>query len=117
LNDIERNYLESGGLFEVLEDDKGKLLGTYGLFPLDEDTLELRKMYLVPHVRGLGLGSQILDRSRRYARAHGFKAIRLETISVLKQAIRLYTRFGFVPMETTHKSPRVDQTYVLKLET
>jgi putative acetyltransferase len=116
LNNIERNYLEAGGLFELLEDVNGNLQGTYGLFPLDEETLELRKMYLVPQLRGLGLGLQILERCRRYARAQGFKAIRLETISVLKRAIRLYIQFGFVPTETTHRSSRVDQTYILKLE-
>jgi hypothetical protein len=34
---------------------------------------------------------------------------------VLKEAIRLYTRFGFAPVETKHVSARVDQTLMLKL--
>ena len=45
LNDIETEYFERGGLFEILEDANGNLLGTVGLFPLDEQTVELRKMY------------------------------------------------------------------------
>lgn len=116
LNDIEANYLQPGGVFELIEDKEGKLLGTYGLFPLDKDTCELRKMYFVPQIRGMGLGRHVLERAVSHARRLGFKAIVLETISVLKEAIRLYTRFGFVPMQTTHISARVDQAYILKLE-
>jgi putative acetyltransferase len=116
LNDIEKNYLHSGGVFELIEDTEGNLLGTYGLYPLDKDTCELRKMYFVPHIRGRGLGRQVLERASGHARRLGFKAIVLETISVLKEAIRLYTRFGFVPMETKDISARVDQAYILKLE-
>lgn len=116
LNDIERNYIQSGGVFELIEDKEGNLLGTYGLYPLDKETCELRKMYFVPQIRGLGLGRQVLERAVGHARRLGFKAIVLETISVLKEAIRLYTRFGFVPIETRHVSARVDQAYILKLE-
>jgi putative acetyltransferase len=115
LNDIESNYIDSGGVFELIEDREGNLLGTYGLYPLDRDTCELRKMYFLPQIRGLGLGRRILERAVGHARRLGFKAMVLETISVLKEAIRLYTRFGFVPVETKHISARVDQAYILKL--
>ena len=116
LKDLEENYIQSGGVFEVIEDKEGNLLGTYGLYPLDKETCELRKMYFVPQIRGLGLGRRVLERAVGHARRLGFRAIVLETISVLKEAIRLYTRFGFVPMPTGHVSARVDQAYILKLE-
>jgi putative acetyltransferase len=115
LNNIEKSYCERGGVFELIEDAEGNLLGTYGLYPLDEETCELRKMYFVPEIRGLGLGKSILERAVHHARRLGFKTIVLETISVLKEAIRLYTRFGFMPVETKHVSARVDQTFMLKL--
>jgi putative acetyltransferase len=117
LNDIEKNYTEAGGLFELLEDGEGTLLGTLGLYPLDEETCELRKMYFVPQVRGLGLGKLAMDRLIHRARELGFKRIVLETASVLKDAIRLYTRFGFVPIESDHLAARCDQAYILDLQT
>ena len=115
LGDIEESYLQSGGIFELVEDRSGRLLGTYGLFPLTRETCELRKMYFVAEIRGLGLGKQVLQRAVNHAWRLGFKAIVLETISVLDRAVRLYTHFGFVPMETKHTSARVDQAYILKL--
>jgi putative acetyltransferase len=115
LKDLEESYLRSGGIFELLVDRRGNLLGTYGLFRLDDETCELRKMYFVPEIRGLGLGRSVLERAVDHARRLGFRKIVLETISVLKDAIRLYTRFGFVPIAGAEISARVDQAYMLEL--
>ena len=115
LKDLEESYLRSGGSFEVLEDRNGNLVGTYGLFRLDRETCELRKMYFVPEIRGIGLGRRVLERAVDQARMLGYQSIGLETISVLKDAIRLYTRFGFVPIKGAQISARVDQAYMLKL--
>lgn len=115
LNDIEANYIRSGGVFELIEDREGSLVGTYGLYPLSKDTCELRKMYFVPRIRGRGLGRHVLERAVSHARRLRYKVIVLETMSVLKDAIRLYTRFGFVPVEINEPSARVDQAYILKL--
>jgi putative acetyltransferase len=115
LIDIETAYIRAGGMFEVVEDKRGRLLGTCGLFPLDNSTCELRKMYFLPEIRGLGLGREVLLRAVDHAQRLGFKSIVLETISVLERAIHLYTRFGFVPTTMDHPNARVDQRYILKL--
>jgi len=36
LKDIESSYFAAGGVFELIEDAHGKLLGTYGLFRLND---------------------------------------------------------------------------------
>ncbi len=56
LEDIEASYTARGGLFEVLEDEGGRLVGTTGLYRLDAETCELRKMYFLPELRGRGAG-------------------------------------------------------------
>lgn len=116
LKDIEIAYIHAGGTFEIIEDEHGRLLGTYGLFPVSDSTCELRKMYLRPEIRGIGLGREVLQRAVGHARRLGFKQIVLETISVLERAIRLYTQFGFVPTAMDHPNARVDQRYVLELK-
>jgi putative acetyltransferase len=115
LKDIEGSYIRAGGVFELIEDAQGKLLGTYGLFPLNDNTCELRKMYFLPEIRGFGLGKRLLERAVDHARRLGFRAIVLETISVLQRAIHLYTRFGFVPTTMDHPNARVDQKFILEL--
>jgi putative acetyltransferase len=116
LEDIENTYFQPGGHFEVVEDKRGNLLGTFGLLPLGDRTCKLRKMYLVPEVRGIGLGKHMLERAIAHAKRLGFEVMMLETASTMKKAIRLYTRSGFLPHRLKAASPRCDQVYFLDLK-
>jgi putative acetyltransferase len=101
-------------MFEILEDAEGRLLGTVGLYPIDRDTIELRKMYFDKCLRGKGFGKLTLERMISEARRRGFKRIYLETNSVLKEAIHLYEKFGFVETDEKHAA-RCDQAYTLDI--
>jgi putative acetyltransferase len=117
LDDIEDSYLKPGGVFEVIEDEAGNLVGTVGLYRIDDETCELRKMYFTPRLRGRGMGLHILERTVQAARTLGFKRMTLETASVLEKAIQLYTRFGFKPYDRIeHRSIRSDRAYFLELQ-
>jgi putative acetyltransferase len=115
LADIDAHYMQRGGIFEIAEDESGQVLGMYGIYPLEHGRCELRKMYFLPAARGLGLGKQALDRAVEHARKLGFDTMVLETSSVLKEAIRLYTRCGFIPFQSDHLASRCDQAYILDL--
>ena len=114
LSDIEANYVARGGVFEVIENSDSKIVGTIGLYPLDETTIELRKMYFDPSIRGRGLGKQMLKEMIEKAKILGYLRVYLETASVLAQAVHLYESEGFQPVEVKH-TPRCDQAYVLEL--
>lgn len=115
LADIGSSYFARGGLFDVAIDPAGRLAGCCGIYPIDPGTCELRKMYLLDTARGHGLGSRLLRRALAFARGQGFRRVELETASVLKDAIALYTRAGFQPIERTHLAGRCDQAYALEL--
>lgn len=115
LSDIETYYIKSGGLFEILEDADGRLLGTIGLFPLDAETVELRKMYFDKSLRGRGFGKKMLERMIEKARELKFKRIYLETASILKEAVGLYEKYGFKPTLEGMHSKRCDAAYFLDL--
>jgi len=116
LGDIEKSYVAPGGAFCVLEDQDGAIIGVYGLYSVTGDTCELRKMYLHRDHRGIGFGRLLLDDALASAKKLGFKRVTLETASVLKEAIALYERYGFVPYQPPHLSARCDQAYILTLE-
>lgn len=115
LDDIETNYIKSGGWFEILEDAEGNLIGTAGILPIDKDTVELRKMYFDKSLRGRGLGKKTLERMIQKARELKFKKIYLETASILKEAIALYEKYGFQPTREGMHSKRCDAAYFLDL--
>ena len=110
LNDIEKSYFHSGGVFAVLEDD-GHIIGSYGLWRISGRECELRKMYLSGAHRGKGLGRALLEHALRRAEELGFLEVCLETASVLTEAIALYRKFGFTPYKSEHLSARCNQAY------
>lgn len=114
ITDIQANYIDRGGVFEILEDSAGKLLGTVGLYPVDAETVELRKMYFAKELRGRGHGKFILEKMIDEAANRGFRRIYLETNSVLKEAIHLYEKFGFKPTDEKHAA-RCDQAFYLEI--
>lgn len=56
---------------------------------------ELKRMFVSPDSRGLGLGRQILERLEALVESHGLKVIRLETGVSQFPAIGLYQHFGY----------------------
>jgi putative acetyltransferase len=90
-------FQKEGAAYFVAEMN-GQIVGGGGIYPTDglpADTCELVKMYLVPHARGTGLGRTLIEKSLAYAEEAGYKNIYLETMPELKQALKVYAKFGF----------------------
>lgn len=76
----------------------GKVEGGAGIAPLSGDVdgvCELRKMYFLPAVRGIGAGALMMRTCLDFARQQGFNQCYLETLTGMDQAQRLYERAGF----------------------
>lgn len=90
-------FQEQGAAYFVAEID-GKIVGGGGIYPTKElpnDTCELVKMYLLPQARGLGLGRTLIEKSLAAAKEMGYKNVYLESMPELKQALKVYAKFGF----------------------
>jgi len=90
-------FQKSRSIYNIAELD-GKIIGGAGVYPtdgLDKDTCELVKMYLRPHIRGLGLGRLLIEKCIEQAKELGYKNIYLESMPELRQALRVYEKFGF----------------------
>jgi putative acetyltransferase len=82
--------------FVVLDGDR--IVGGAGIGPLEGgegDTCELKKMYLLPEVRGAGLGERLLELCLDAAREAGYQKCYLETIRQMTAARALYEKHGF----------------------
>jgi DNA-binding MarR family transcriptional regulator/GNAT superfamily N-acetyltransferase len=60
---------------------------------------ELKRMWVAPEARGLGMGRRLLAELERRARDRGTARVRLETNRALKEAIALYRSAGYVEVE------------------
>ena len=111
LEDIQKYYWQNKGCFYVLKKDD-QIIGNFGLYKINDDICELRKMYLSPNFRGRRLGRKMMEAAFEQAKKLGYKSIMLETASVLKEAISLYEKYGFKPYTPDHLSARCDQAYI-----
>jgi putative acetyltransferase len=97
VDDMHTAYSPSGSAFYVVEMD-GHVLGCGGFAPLtggSQDTCELRKMYFMAELRGLGVGKRLLELCLEEAAKAGYKTCYLETMDDMKQARQLYSKYGF----------------------
>ncbi|WP_088243738.1 GNAT family N-acetyltransferase [Calothrix rhizosoleniae] len=112
---VEECYLNVGGEFWVIE-HQGKLVGTGAYYPVKRGhkAVEIRKMYLIPQVRGKGLGKYLLQQLEIAIAARGFEQIWIETASVLAEAVKLYESNGYQPA-TGVETTRCDLIYIKQL--
>jgi putative acetyltransferase len=89
---VERLVAENVDFF-VLRSD-GMPAGCGGILFVDKYG-EIKRMYVRPEFRGLGLGRRILDHLTSHAESRGIALLRLETGIHQQEAIALYEREGF----------------------
>ena len=87
--------VEGGGqIFFVLDDETP--VGTCALVRSGPSTFELAKMGVVSSYRKKGVGQLLMDAALSYATEKKAAWMTLETAAVLKPAIQLYQRNGFI---------------------
>jgi GNAT superfamily N-acetyltransferase len=86
------------GTFLIARVD-GVAVGCGALRRRDERTVEVKRMYVEPEMRGRGLAKQILRRLETAARAMGARRLVLETGVYQDEAIGLYRGVGFNPID------------------
>ncbi|MGW3622197.1 GNAT family N-acetyltransferase [Streptomyces sp. NPDC000880] len=97
-------FLPPRGLYLLAYDDQGRPVATGGWRSQDanpegylDGDAELKRMYVVPESRGLGLARRILAALEDDARAAGRTRMVLETGIMQPEAIGLYTSAGYLP--------------------
>lgn len=108
------SYEAQGGAFWVAQTPAG-LLGTCGVALLAPPKFELRKMYLRPSARGLGIGQRLLNEAIEWTRARGGKRLVLDTTEQMTRAIRFYEASGFVRDDSEIRGARCSRGYALDL--
>ena len=66
---------------------------------------EIKRMWVAPAARGLGLGRRLLAELEAHAAAHGVRVLRLETNRTLAEAISLYRTSGYREVAAFNEEP------------
>jgi GNAT superfamily N-acetyltransferase len=88
-------FYPPSGRFYVIR-SAGADVGVGCLRRITPSVAELQRMYVQPHVRGVGAGRLLLQQLLSDARAIGYEVVRLESLKFLSAAHALYKSVGFV---------------------
>lgn len=92
------------GTFVVVRDDVA-LVGCGGVQRIDEHTGEIKRMWIHPDWRGLGLGRRLLAHLEGTAQELGRTRVLLDTNGTLTEAIGMYRSAGYQPIERYNDNP------------
>lgn len=88
-------YLPPRGRLLLARGGEGALLGMVFVKIVRPETAEIKRLYVSPEARGLGLGRRLADEAIAAARALGAKRVLLDTGRWMTAALALYRDLGF----------------------
>jgi len=86
-------------------------VGCGALRKLDNGTCEMKRLFVKPRFRELGLGTTLAKRLIDKATRLGYSTMLLDTLDRLKAAMVIYESLGFVRTEPYYRNPLADVVY------
>lgn len=114
LRHLEDKYGEPRGRLWIALSD-GEAAGCIALRALDDRRCEMKRLYVRPAFRGLGIGALLTDTAISAAREIGYRHMLLDTLPPLTAAIAMYRTRGFYEIPCYNNSP-VEKTIFLQLD-
>ncbi|MDU6667821.1 MAG: helix-turn-helix domain-containing GNAT family N-acetyltransferase, partial [Bradyrhizobium sp.] len=102
-----------GAFFVALSD--GLPLGCVGLKGAGGPLAEIKRLWVAPAARGLGLARRLMDAAETAARQLSITTLRLDTNSALGEAMQLYRRTGWTEIERFNDDPYPDLFFEKRL--
>ena len=93
-------------------------VGCVGLRPLEiPGQCEMKRLYVPPTERGLGVGKALVDAVVEVAKEQGYDEMRLDTLPTMGGAQALYRQTGFVEIAKYYETPLAETVFMaLKLQ-
>jgi len=105
LRSLPGKYSPPDGTLLVAKQEDGEISGCVALRPLSPEFCEMKRLYVRPIHRGRSIGRALARAIIAEAAKSGYKAMRLDTVPSMKEAIRLYESLGFQPIQPYRHNP------------
>ena len=102
----------SGAIILVKHEEE--FAGCIAVRKKETEISELKRMYVRPAYRKLGIGEKLLEKAILFAQNAGYRKIRLDTLSEMTSAINLYKKHGFYEIPAYYHNPESTAVYFEK---
>jgi ribosomal protein S18 acetylase RimI-like enzyme len=113
LDGLPGDYAPPRGVLLVAVDGE-RYAGMIALRPFDDRICEMKRLFIRPEARGLGLARRLIDALLDEARRLGYEEIRLDTLPMMGAAQALYEAMGFVDMPAYYETPIAGTRFMRK---
>jgi len=113
LNTIDKQYSKPVGSLIIAYDGE-KAVACVALRRWDTETAELKRMFVLQEYQGHKIGLRLLEQILGVAQKLGYKKVRLDTISTMEAALKLYRSFGFYEIPAYRFNPIKETVYMEK---
>lgn len=79
----------------VLAYQNGKPIGCGAIKEFSENTMEIKRMFVLPELRGHGIASSILRNLENWTRQLGYAETVLETLKMEEKVVGMYAKNGY----------------------
>lgn len=107
-------YASPGGAILIARDANAAALGCVAMRPMEPGVCEMKRLYVAPEGRGMGLGKKLALAIIEAARTAGYREMRLDTLASMAEARGLYRSLGFVEIGPYYETP-VENTVFMSL--
>lgn len=108
-------YAPPEGALLLARDANGAALGCVAMRPLEAGVCEMKRLYVAPEGRGLGVGRALAEANVAAARAGGYRWMVLDTLASMREARTLYASLGFEETGAYYETP-IPDTVFLRLQ-
>lgn len=115
LNSIEAQYSQPGGALLIGYNDTSEAIACVALRKWDDETAELKRMFVQPAYQGHKIGYRLMEEIIAIAKKIGYKKIKLDTLSTMLGAIKLYRSYGFYEIPSYRFNPIEGTVYMEKV--
>jgi N-acetylglutamate synthase-like GNAT family acetyltransferase len=107
-------YKEPLGAFIIAKENEN-VIGCVGLRNLDNKICEMKRLFVNDNYKGKGIGKNLVEKIIEEAKIKNYERMRLDTLSTMETALKIYYKNGFYKIEPYYNNPYGGAVYLEKI--